>query len=53
MKQLARRALLQATTQVVQQDAATLESLYPPPQPKIRLLDEDIMAYAETLYYDW
>ena len=53
MSAIARKWLLQATTKVVEQDLATLESLYPQQKPKMRLPNEEIMVYAEKLYKDW
>lgn len=50
---LARYALLKATAKVVEQDSATLESLYPQQKPKIRLPKEEIMFYVEKLYREW
>ena len=49
MSTLARNSLLQATAKVVEQDSATLDSLYPPQKPKIRLPNEEIMAYVQKL----
>jgi hypothetical protein len=50
MSAIARKWLLQATTKVVEQDLATLESLYSQQKPKMRLPNEEIMIYAEKLY---
>jgi phenylpropionate dioxygenase-like ring-hydroxylating dioxygenase large terminal subunit len=50
---LAKNALLKATATVVEQDSATLESLYPQQKPKIRLPKEEIMVYVEKLYREW
>jgi len=50
---IARRSLLKATAKVVEQDSATLESLYPFHKPKIRLPKEEIMRYVEKLYDEW
>lgn len=49
----ARKALLKATDKVVEQDSATLESLYPQQKPKIHLPKEEIMFYVEKLYREW
>ena len=38
---------------VVEQDSRALETLYPEQKPKIRLPREEIMFYAEKLYYQW
>jgi phenylpropionate dioxygenase-like ring-hydroxylating dioxygenase large terminal subunit len=53
LNHLAQRALLKATAKVVEQDSATLESLYPRQQPKIKLPNEEIMNYAQRLYSEW
>jgi len=45
MSAIARKWLLQATTKVVEQDLATLESLYSQQKPKMRLPNEEIMMY--------
>ena len=50
---LAKNALLKATATVVDQDSATLESLYSQQKPKIRLPKEEIMVYVEKLYREW
>ncbi len=50
---LVRDALLKATAKVVEQDSATLESLYPQQKPKIQLPKEEIMFYVEKLYREW
>jgi hypothetical protein len=50
---LAKNALLKATATVVEQDSATLESLYPQQKTKIRLPKEEIMVYVEKLYREW
>lgn len=52
-KLLLKNSLLRAVSTVVVQDTSTIESLYPPQQPKIRLPNEEIMFYAEKLYRDW
>jgi phenylpropionate dioxygenase-like ring-hydroxylating dioxygenase large terminal subunit len=48
-----RKSLLQATSTIVEQDSATLESLYPSKKSKIRLPKEEIMFYVERLYDEW
>ena len=53
MRTLAKKALLKEIATVVEQDSATLESLYSQQKPKIRLLKEEIMDYAERLYSEW
>ncbi len=53
MNAIARKSLIQATAKVVEQDSATLESLYPQQKPKIRLPKEEIMVYVERLYSAW
>ncbi|NJM45130.1 MAG: Rieske 2Fe-2S domain-containing protein [Alkalinema sp. RU_4_3] len=50
---IARRSLMQSTAKVVEQDLATLESLYPLQKPRIRLPREEIMTYVERLYSEW
>jgi phenylpropionate dioxygenase-like ring-hydroxylating dioxygenase large terminal subunit len=50
---ITRRSLIQSTAKVVEQDSATLESLYPQQNPKIRLPKEEIMVYVERLYSEW
>ncbi|MGB3767626.1 MAG: Rieske 2Fe-2S domain-containing protein [Phormidesmis sp.] len=44
---------LKLTEKIVEQDLATLESLYPKKPPKIRLPKEEIMFHAEKLYQEW
>lgn len=53
MRTIARMSLIQATTKVVEQDSATLESLYPRQKPKVHLPKEEILAYVERLYSEW
>ncbi|MBW4652072.1 MAG: Rieske 2Fe-2S domain-containing protein [Kaiparowitsia implicata GSE-PSE-MK54-09C] len=53
VNQFMTRSLLKATAVVTEQDAKTVESLYPSQPPQIRLPHEDIMAYVEQLYRDW
>ena len=53
LKSLMQDSLLNAARIVVDQDAECLESLYPREPSKIRLPNEDIMFYAEELYYNW
>jgi YD repeat-containing protein len=50
---LVTKALLKATNKVVEQDLATLESLYPQQKTKIHLQKEEIMFYVEKLYCEW
>ena len=50
---LSKRLLLRLAAKVVEQDIATVESLYPRQPPKIKLPDEEIMLYTEKLYRSW
>lgn len=53
LRTLIERSLLKAINKVVEQDYATVESLYPQQEPKIRLPKEEIMFYVEKLYHQW
>lgn len=53
MNMLARRLVRQTTAKIVEQDSATLESLYPQQKTKIHLPKEEIMVYVEKLYSEW
>ncbi len=53
VKHLLRKPLLEAATQVVDQDARAVECLYPREKPKVKLAKDEIMAYAERLYREW
>ncbi len=53
LKRFLKRSLLKAVDTVIQQDTSTIEALYPRQKPKVRLPNEEIMAYAEQLYREW
>ncbi len=53
MKSLLKKSMLKAIDTVVEQDATAIENLYPKQQPKIKLLNEEIMHYAKQLYSNW
>ena len=53
MKNQLKDSFLNTAAVVVEQDTATIESLYPRQKPKIKLPNEEIMFYAEQLYHDW
>ncbi|BAC90627.1 glr2686 [Gloeobacter violaceus PCC 7421] len=53
LKRLLRKSLLAAASQVVEQDARAVESLYPREKPGVRLAKDEIMAYAERLFREW
>ena len=46
-------SLLPTIGKIVEQDSTTIESLYPREKPKIRLLGEEVLLYAEKLYCYW
>ena len=50
---LTKSSLIESFNLIIKQDSEMLESLYPKQQPKIRLPREEIMFYAEKLYYQW
>ena len=45
--------MLKAVDAIVDQDAAALETRYPQQKSKIKLPNEDVMGYAESLYRGW
>jgi len=50
---LFRKTILKALELVIEQDAGTVETLYPRQQHKIRLPGEEVMFHAEKLYREW
>ena len=50
---LLKKFLLDSVAEIVKQDIATVENLYPRQPPKIKLPLENIMFYAEKLYRNW
>lgn len=50
---LLKKFLLGSVAEIVKQDIATVENLYPRQPPKIKLPLENIMFYAEKLYRNW
>ena len=53
MKSLFQTSMLKAVDTSVEQDTTAVENLYPKQKPKIKLPNEEIMFYAEQLYYNW
>jgi nitrite reductase/ring-hydroxylating ferredoxin subunit len=53
MKTLFRQSMLKAIDVVVEQDSMAIETRYPFQPTKIRLPNEEVMAYAEKLYSEW
>jgi nitrite reductase/ring-hydroxylating ferredoxin subunit len=53
MKALFRRSMLKAIDVVVEQDSLAIETRYPSQPTKIKLLNEEVMTYAERLYKEW
>ncbi|MBE9054016.1 Rieske 2Fe-2S domain-containing protein [Nostocales cyanobacterium LEGE 11386] len=48
-----KRTILKALDLVIEQDAGTVETLYPRQEPKIRLPQEEVMFHAAKLYHEW
>ena len=48
-----KRTILKALDLVIEQDAGTVETLYPRQEPKIRLPQEEVMFHATKLYHEW
>jgi nitrite reductase/ring-hydroxylating ferredoxin subunit len=53
MKPLLRQSMLKAIDVVVEQDSMAIETRYPCQPTKIKLPNEEVMAYAEKLYNEW
>ncbi len=53
LKLLFKKSFLAAGNVVIEQDANTVEHLYPREKAKIRLPGEEVMFHAEKLYRDW